>query len=226
MTCLHCMRGDAENVDMPRSYQSKLLDQVASIYVVTFTGGEPSLYPQAIMDFVDLCKERNITVANYYLATNGKHVDDEFIYAVNKLHGYCGDNIRSNVHISKDRFHEPNPAAIEVLLKELPLVHLADSGEESGYIYVNEGRYTHGIPARTKGFEIKDESVLGQKVYLNCEGNIIAGCWWSFESQREKDKIVCDVNRSDFRDAIKAYNKQFLQPWENPDFKWVQIKTP
>lgn len=42
MCCAHCLRGEAQNMDMQKETIDKLLDQTDSISMVTFSGGEPS----------------------------------------------------------------------------------------------------------------------------------------------------------------------------------------
>ena len=45
MACAHCLRGDAQNIDIDPSYMLKLLrdNNIDYISMVTFTGGEPTL---------------------------------------------------------------------------------------------------------------------------------------------------------------------------------------
>ncbi|MCS2761363.1 radical SAM protein [Bacteroides ovatus] len=43
MRCTHCMRGDAESVDIPLKHISNLLRHVRHIHHFNITGGEPSL---------------------------------------------------------------------------------------------------------------------------------------------------------------------------------------
>ena len=40
MCCAHCLRGEAQNMDMQKETIDKLLDQTDSISMVTFSGGE------------------------------------------------------------------------------------------------------------------------------------------------------------------------------------------
>ena len=42
-------------------------------------------------------------------------------------------------------------------------------------------------------FEVDAGGVSDGIVYLNCEGNIIGGCDWSFESQRDHENIISAV---------------------------------
>ena len=40
----------------------------------------------------------------------------------------------------------------------------------------------------------KSKKILKKETaYLNCKGNIIAGCDWSYESQDNPERIVCNV---------------------------------
>lgn len=41
--CAHCLRGDAQCVDMSKSTIDKLMPMLGKVSSVTFTGGEPSL---------------------------------------------------------------------------------------------------------------------------------------------------------------------------------------
>ena len=43
LQCAHCMKGDAQNVDMSRQIIDKLLESVCSIGTLLFTGGEPTM---------------------------------------------------------------------------------------------------------------------------------------------------------------------------------------
>lgn len=46
--CEHCLRGQSRNNRMTRETLEKFLSQVSSIYEVTFTGGEVTLYLEPI----------------------------------------------------------------------------------------------------------------------------------------------------------------------------------
>ena len=53
MCCAHCLRGEAENIDMQKETIDKVLDLVDKIEHVTFSGGEPSLNLPLIQYFFD-----------------------------------------------------------------------------------------------------------------------------------------------------------------------------
>jgi hypothetical protein len=61
---------------------------------------------------------------------------------------------------------------------------------------IGEGRGTDYDACRVNSreeFEVEDEDIREGNVYLNCEGYIIGGCDWSFESQRDWDNIISTV---------------------------------
>ena len=77
MCCAHCLRGDAENVDIQERYIDAFLDSFekgACISYIVFSGGEISLNIPAIRYILKAVKERNISVGSFYMVTNGKAV--------------------------------------------------------------------------------------------------------------------------------------------------------
>ena len=78
MCCAHCLRGDAESIDIQEKYIDAFLDSFekgAYISSLTFTGGEISLNIPAIRYTLKAVKERGIAVGSFYMVTNGKAVD-------------------------------------------------------------------------------------------------------------------------------------------------------
>ena len=81
MCCDHCLRGDAQDVNIQFDTLKSLFARLNHIREITFTGGEPSLNPGAMMDALRLCKKYGVSVETIWLATNGKEVSDGFIKA-------------------------------------------------------------------------------------------------------------------------------------------------
>ena len=48
MGCEHCLRGNAQNMDIDFGYIDSFLNDVSSIGTITFSGGEPALNVEAI----------------------------------------------------------------------------------------------------------------------------------------------------------------------------------
>ena len=90
MCCAHCMRGDAEPVDIPLKHISNLLRHVRHIHHFNITGGEPSLNVRAIRHILDRVRAYGITVNDFYIVTNGSATSrsEEFIEACAALYEY------------------------------------------------------------------------------------------------------------------------------------------
>lgn len=113
MCCAHCLRGDAENVDIQEKYINAFLDSFSGrryIGTIVFTGGEISLNIPAIRYTLKAVKERNISVGSFYMVTNGKAVDkmEDLALASLEWWNYCDekDEYLCGLCISSDNFHE------------------------------------------------------------------------------------------------------------------------
>ena len=110
MSCEHCMRGDAQASDLDPDILRPLLEQTDYIETIGFSGGEPSLNPNAIASVLELCKEYHINVGNFYIVTNGKELSDQFLHTMmNWLLYTCGDPDMNGIALSQDEYHEPIP---------------------------------------------------------------------------------------------------------------------
>ena len=116
MCCAHCLRGDAESIDIQEKYIDAFLDSFekgAYISSLTFTGGEISLNIPAIRYTLKAVKERGIAVGSFYMVTNGKAVDKMADLAMASLEWwtYCDekDGDMCSLCISSDNFHEAIP---------------------------------------------------------------------------------------------------------------------
>ena len=199
MECFHCARGDTEPIDINLQYIDTLFQKVNGIWLIAFTGGEPSLVPHLISEIVDIAESYIVEFSDFYIATNGKKITPEFIMAITKLYCYCSDNEISQIQWSNTPYHEDvSPENIRFLdafkfyspkySKEFPFT------QKEKYI-VAEGRARDwGKRTALTGLSIEEDNITEGEIYLNCEGNIIAGCNWSYESQRNPENIICSVD--------------------------------
>lgn len=126
MCCAHCLRGDAESIDIQEKYIDAFLDSFekgAYISSLTFTGGEISLNIPAIRYTLKAVKERGIAVGSFYMVTNGKAVDKMANLAMASLEwwNYCDDkdDYSCGLCISSDDFHEAIPYESKSILSGL-----------------------------------------------------------------------------------------------------------
>ncbi len=106
MCCAHCLRGDAENIDMQKETIDKILDLVDEIEGVTFSGGEPSLNLPLIQYFFDRAEQKGKFPAYFWLATNGKENQEELAMLVLKAWIKSSEKDLCGVALSVDAFHE------------------------------------------------------------------------------------------------------------------------
>jgi hypothetical protein len=208
MACEHCLRGNAQNKNIQFEYIDSLLSQCDSIGSVTFTGGEPSMNVPAIAYFLERAKALGITIDGFYIATNGMTITEEFILVCLRLFSYSQSKDLCSVHVSNDVFHANEGNYNTELLDGLSFFSRKFS--EEGYDYnryqflINEGRAkdNFGTHRKVHVSEIENKEDLNNtEVVLNCNGQIINGCDWSYASQ--KKHMLCSVDKlSEYYDSL------------------------
>lgn len=206
MACPHCLRGDAQGLDMSVEVIDQVFENVAEIGSIVFTGGEPTLNLEAIRYTLAKCRKQGIPVSSFYLVTNGKEVSVEFLSLMLDWYVYCfmstGEGDLSAVTLSKDDFHEPIPEANELLLRGLSFFR-EDKFQVSGNNWViSEGRAKElGLGVREKlpsKLDVNVEAAENKtritfedsEVYISANGDVVDGCDWSFENQT-KHRLGC-----------------------------------
>ena len=113
MSCSHCFMGNAQDVDLSHEDIDSLLDQVAQIEHILFTGGEPTLNIAGMRYFLDGCIKRNIKIQCLEIVTNGKVISDDFISLIldynEWIDKYTEDRWYKNniiLGVSCDKYHE------------------------------------------------------------------------------------------------------------------------
>jgi organic radical activating enzyme len=207
MTCDHCLRGEQQKIDLPIRYLEQILKNIDVINSVTFSGGEPSLVPNIIEEFINLITKYQITVNDFYIATNGKKITPEFVISLCKLYCICDSPEDCLVQISSDYYHQVEHTATKGLLSALNFVFFRDRNRDPGEMtFINEGYYkeyfNNGRENNKEKYIIDNNFITEGNIYLNCKGNIIAGCDWSYESQDKEENIICRADENILK-AIK-----------------------
>lgn len=89
MKCPHCLRGDAEDLDMSRQVIENTFSAMREISTLTFTGGEPSLVPELMQYALSMAKKYHVRVTEAYLATNGLAISEKFMAVCRAWHMKC-----------------------------------------------------------------------------------------------------------------------------------------
>ena len=216
MCCIHCMRGDAENVNLDPNILNSFLKQVKDITTLTITGREPSLVPEIMIKLLRKFQKYKVDVGNIYIVTNGKKITNKFITACIEWYLYCYDNEISAVCTSKDMFHEPVWPDNIKKLEALSFFNNRDKNTDFTKTHVlNIGRAkTLHLPNVTKNdrpyFEEIECETIDEHTIEVCSGNITVTTNGDILSQcdyayNETDAIkIGDVN-DDMYEIFKQY---------------------
>ena len=193
--CDHCLRGEQQDMDMPKEVIDKVLDTFDFISNVIFTGGEPSLNLDAIHYFFEQAELRGKIPFSFFIATNGLENQYELACLLLKYYPLMEEPECCEVCISQDRFHPfgtKDPA-----LRVSPLAGLsfyqkdskAHNDNESDDWLINEGnadRHDLGCRKSMGAMPLNissegDGEVRFEQLYVSANGNIQENCDLSYE---------------------------------------------
>jgi hypothetical protein len=221
------MRGASQNVDLDRRHFPALFGQIDRISCLTITGGEPTLPSglKVINDMVDYLHMTDVKIDSFYMVTNAKTYREEIPRTLARLWHLCHSNDISALVISTDRYHESlnghcahfkhrieesllfdYSVGLHVhLKKDVPFENVIQQGRADNWackeLKPEELVWNYGWSE-----DMQEVSVHEGDVYLNCKGNIINGCDWSYKSQDDPKNIICHVSDS-IADAIREKGK-------------------
>jgi organic radical activating enzyme len=195
--CDHCLRGGAQAKDINLRYVRKLLNMqnVDSVDCLVLSGGEPSLVPHLIRELGMMLFHLDVSIDHFYLATNGTHVTDEFIDAVQSVANQCDAPEYSSIEISRDVYHKRETDHDKVFGGLYKLenafsdvnIRIRDDDRDP-YNVIAQGRAKKNQLSSKQPdnprVEICDIGISGC-MYLNVEGWVIDGGDWSYSEQKK-----------------------------------------
>lgn len=180
MCCAHCLRGEAETIDMQKETIDKILDLVDYIWQVIFSGGEPSLNLPLIQYFFEKAEEKGKLPGSFWLATNGKDNQEELAILALKMWAKCENRDMCGVALSVDAYHEPIPESLLSGLlfydasKERPV-----AGNSADDFVIRVGRAEEnglGRPPRALDSEVYIEDGRIDTLYISANGKCVFDC--------------------------------------------------
>lgn len=106
LKCCHCMKGDAQNVDIGRNYIEKLCNFVSEVNVLHITGGEPSMNTSGMRHLINTIRKENITIHSINVIFNGRtNYACVFLKQLEELNALTMHPDRSRFSVSVDVFH-------------------------------------------------------------------------------------------------------------------------
>lgn len=217
MNCAHCLRGDAQNIDMAMETIEPILRVTKSIYTLTFTGGEPSLNTDLIDDILEYCKLHNIIVYNFFIATNGKEISSKFLYTILKWYSYCIECNNgwepeiTEIALSKDMYHEEINPQNERLLRSLTFFSETKMTDFNEFPPIDRGRASNISNAFHKDYityidceKENDETMINGTIYVSANGNIVSDCDIAYDDIDNKYKLGNTNNMLAFKEYIEG----------------------
>lgn len=204
MACRHCLRGNAENVDLTGLDIDSVLDQTEAIGRLIITGGEPTLNMKAIQHLANGIVQRGIPLMRVQIITNGLRYEDTLVRIVKRFseivrltqaYGYGREERepwRVQVGISLDQYHEASGVCKKNYIRyKNTLRGVAEVLRVShGNAPKNMGRAA--TLADTIDSTFANETYMLQKVeVLDAEHKPMCRYYDSYHLERTDQRIVC-----------------------------------
>jgi len=215
MTCEHCLRGEAQAKDMPQEYIKKMVEHIDYLGHLTISGGEPLLNIDGIRFLMDELEYNHVHIGCIDITTNGLIFNDEVLKLLMDIHAYpYQEEIDQDfpffqIQVSNDTFHDNEICRLdkyeqfEQNLKKFDFLKCYSRRDRLNPSYlIKEGRAKENGQRDLYSYseidiDFDDETVWIEtdSLYLNCKGNFIIGCDFSYESQDKN--VLCHVDQWD-----------------------------
>lgn len=105
INCKHCMRGDAQNIQITEEIIDQVFDSnnIVSIDNLLFSGGEPTLNEDIIVYIIDKIIESNMDVRKVSIVTNGAFYSERIVEAFKKFNNYRNERVIREI---KEKYQE------------------------------------------------------------------------------------------------------------------------
>lgn len=203
LCCEHCLRGDAENLDLGREIVDKTLDCIEGIGCLTLSGGEPSLNMPIVKYIFSEIRRRKIPLGSFYVVTNGIANQMELAQTLLENITYCDEPDVCGVAISKDIYHDNAKNECDSPVHYLSFYR---DDKENGDYYSGKGIIRRGRAAsddfdggRFKDpdidpeIEVGSELYIGGTLYVSAAGEVRADCDLSYDMM--KNYLVTTVDK-------------------------------
>lgn len=194
MKCPHCLRGNAQRVDMDTRVADIVTRQLSSIYCITFTGGEPSLNTKIIREFQYGFMFNDCSVNRFWVTTNARFYKEDFVDALTDLYSICDERDECCLTISGDQYHfcqsrkaVDKYSELDFFSDERMRMLRDDAIINEGYAKKNQFGVRELIPNRriTEYNQCDDTLLISDMIYINALGDVLLDCDMSYQTQKK-----------------------------------------
>lgn len=186
MLCPHCLRGNAQRLDMGDEVIAAMFNDVRYINSICFTGGEPSLAVPVIRKVVDALRKRCVDINSFFIVTNGRTspaTAKKLALTLLDLYSHCDDDENMcGLVVSGDPFHDPD-VTVPHIYRGLKFFREERHGPPTEESVIRTGRAElNGIgfrePRPLGPFEVEvcNNDVRVESVYVAANGNVVSDC--------------------------------------------------
>lgn len=153
LSCGHCLKGDAQNVDMSDEVMDAFFGKVGAICHLSLGSGEIGLVPERIEKLTEMLNKHQTFVKQVYLYTNATAVSDRFIDALKSLEQYV---ININKYhtacdiLREDHFPVMPPMLIDISLDKYHVKELESIGITPNKFKENVSKIAHAFPGKVQ----------------------------------------------------------------------------
>ena len=107
-SCKHCMRGQAQPVDLTKEMVDELFakNKIESVTNLLFSGGEPLENAEIIIYIIDKIISENIDVCKISMITNGKKYSEALVDALNRFNEYRNKRAYARADAIRDKIKD------------------------------------------------------------------------------------------------------------------------
>lgn len=209
MKCPHCLRGNAQRVDMDNEVANRITQQVDSVYCITFSGGEPSLNPDIIRNFQYGFMFNDCSINSFWVTTNARFYKNEFSDALENLYSLCQEKDECRLTISGDQYHFRRSERATEEYSQLCFFSEERMRSIEEYMIVNEGMakknqfgYRDIKPMKKiSGYSYHgDDLYIDDTIYINALGDVLLNSDLSYRSQ--KKYAIGNVLKESLKDIL------------------------
>lgn len=204
--CLHCIRGDPQNIDLdPKIFKEFLeVNNITKISQFIITGGEPTLVLDIIDQVMDIVISKNIIIDNIFIKINGSKISDsklirffKLILKMNKITNFNLEDIDYagvSIRISNDPFHQEfqDQESIDKLLlftncqmdnEYNNIILLGKAIENKEYIMNYNYSFVQNdfIQNVTIDYDENGNYQVLDLITLTCTGKVLSDCDYSYD---------------------------------------------
>lgn len=215
LNCAHCLRGKSEDMVFDTAMLPNIFENVEYVSSITFTGGEPSLYPDVIRQTLEHMKENNISLGFFFIATNATFYSQDFIFVILDLYAYCEEKEYCNLSVSIDQYHtslNDKAYSIYTAFKFYSDMKEHENGFDDNQLLNRGNAYENGLGSRNNVIKnsfttysysrYNNDVSIDDCIYVSSNGMVTLDCDLSYDMIDEPEYHIGNVQKESLKSIL------------------------